>query len=53
MSIRHAKYILNLIAKLYQNKTQQNVYGIAVNIAVLLSFNKRKCLKNNNQKSTY
>lgn len=35
MSIRHEKYILNLIAKLYQNKTQQNVYGIVVNISFL------------------
>lgn len=37
MSIRHEKYILNLIAKLYQNRTQQNVhvYGIVVNIAFL------------------
>lgn len=35
MSIRHEKYILNLIAKLYQNKTQQNVYAIVVNIAFL------------------
>lgn len=34
MSIRHEKYILNLIAKLYQNKTQ-NVYSIVVNIAFL------------------